>query len=1207
MKKSTLFTCLLFLQTIVWAQENVNAINFKNQTSFFPPSPNAAALAKYAEIPVNTHTGIPSISVPIHQWKSRRGGASVNVGLSYHAGGIKVEDVASNVGTGWSLNAGGVITRSVRGIADDDPLGYLNKPVIADFNTYRYTGDYYLPDPITEFTTADTSRDHIIGWFNNAAGDETVMHNLYAGGWDTEQDLFFYNIEGYAGKFVLDKTGAVNKIDQNALEIAVQYTVSGPYSLKEIISFTIQADNGIKYFFDYRESSLTSTMTHSNNFDGPNAGPGLPTFSQKDTKTAFYVSKAVDLNSNDTILYQYGASTVRYLSGWNESQTYHDNDQPSLLHASPTIYTDQKISNHNYSYTCTNNSTFSIRKIVLPDSSFIDFHYDEERRDVSGDSALTRIEVTDITGTSKKYKLKYGYIDSYFPNPPSYKLAGYAPTQFSGSPFDYTATDDHFYTRLRLDTVRQMTAWTGGDSLLLYAFEYNDTVLPPRHCKAIDFWGYYYGPDRDAGTLIPQVYPAVPETVGAEGIQSGPGPIATLLNIFTEGADRTPNEFYARASVLKKITLPTGGHTSFQFRTNSIKDTIYHNSNIRYFRGLESDPLSPQTQVNINFAERTDTAVIFYISYKRTNHDGSLYVPPPSSGPLSCLANAVSSGFTLIFYVKSTDGTVTKTCMFPGLDSGAATLRAYFSLPLNKDYKFYYHYSSAGGACLDSAYFVMDTNIKYRITNTNNLVGGLRVEAADYYDPVTDKTIRTVYDYRDDSGYVSGILPVIPNYGYNVRSLAEWSCCAGSCGSPSFWGYAKFKTRTSSSTQTLGYSFGSNTGYTKVSHAKVDVGTGATLGKTVQRYTGPVLKNRNDIFPYTTMQLIDWKSGHKWEETVYDASGALQKRTNLGYLDELDSAYNDNNRSIRIACIRTDNCGEAGDPKETERLVALSFYPYQGRSFLASKREAEFSGTDSLVRTTAYSYVYDGYLRTAITDNSTDLNTTKTYYYPSDYTNAAMQQLTTNKVKNVSVASRTTEWKTGIGAIDNEVNGEGTDYAIDGSFARPQFFYQRANIDLTVHGTFSPSYVKTDIDKLTSEITAYDSYGNVAEFKGRDGIPVSVIWGYRGTVPVAKITGATYADAVSKLSSISYANLQLLTSESTLRAKLDEIRQGYSSDPLVQVTTVTARPLSGTTSETDANGNTTYYEYDGFQRLKLVKDKDGNIIKSFDYKYQANP
>jgi len=41
----------------------------------------------------------------------------------------------------------------------------------------------------------------------------------------------------------------------------------------------------------------------------------------------------------------------------------------------------------------------------------------------------------------------------------------------------------------------------------------------------------------------------------------------------------------------------------------------------------------------------------------------------------------------------------------------------------------------------------------------------------------------------------------------------------------------------------------------------------------------------------------------------------------------------------------------------------------------------------------------------------------------------------------------------------------------------------------------------------------------------------------------------------------------------------------------------------GILSETDNNHKTTFYEYDGFGRLKLIKDQDGNLVKRFQYKY----
>ena len=37
----------------------------------------------------------------------------------------------------------------------------------------------------------------------------------------------------------------------------------------------------------------------------------------------------------------------------------------------------------------------------------------------------------------------------------------------------------------------------------------------------------------------------------------------------------------------------------------------------------------------------------------------------------------------------------------------------------------------------------------------------------------------------------------------------------------------------------------------------------------------------------------------------------------------------------------------------------------------------------------------------------------------------------------------------------------------------------------------------------------------------------------------------------------------------------------------------------------DAENKITYYEYDGFNRLMLLKDQNGNIIKTFNYYYKG--
>ena len=82
------------------------------------PTPNAASLGKYGDIPVSYHTGLPNISIPLFTLQD--GSLQLPISLSYHGGGIKVEETASWVGLGFSLNAGGVISRTVRNAPDED-------------------------------------------------------------------------------------------------------------------------------------------------------------------------------------------------------------------------------------------------------------------------------------------------------------------------------------------------------------------------------------------------------------------------------------------------------------------------------------------------------------------------------------------------------------------------------------------------------------------------------------------------------------------------------------------------------------------------------------------------------------------------------------------------------------------------------------------------------------------------------------------------------------------------------------------------------------------------------------------------------------------------------------------------------------------------------------------------------------------------------
>ena len=107
MKKYIIFS-LLFIQYVV-GQE---------LPKIAPPSPEAASVFKFSEIPVSFYTGLPNIDIPLFEIES--GGVTIPISISYHARGIQVAEIASRVGLGWSLNCGGMIYKQVRGLKDED-------------------------------------------------------------------------------------------------------------------------------------------------------------------------------------------------------------------------------------------------------------------------------------------------------------------------------------------------------------------------------------------------------------------------------------------------------------------------------------------------------------------------------------------------------------------------------------------------------------------------------------------------------------------------------------------------------------------------------------------------------------------------------------------------------------------------------------------------------------------------------------------------------------------------------------------------------------------------------------------------------------------------------------------------------------------------------------------------------------------------------
>jgi hypothetical protein len=179
-----IFFLLFSLPSLTLAQSDMPAPeslakDFLKTNVVIPPSPEAASLGKYGNTPVSYYTGAPNISLPFYTVQGKS--ISLPLSMSYNATGNKVAEVPSWVGLGWTLSAGGVVSRSVIGKPDMES-NYYNK--VGDIFTFRGL----IEDP--SYTTYE------------------FFDNVKKGNIETQSDVYFFNVAGYSGKFYIVPTNS---------------------------------------------------------------------------------------------------------------------------------------------------------------------------------------------------------------------------------------------------------------------------------------------------------------------------------------------------------------------------------------------------------------------------------------------------------------------------------------------------------------------------------------------------------------------------------------------------------------------------------------------------------------------------------------------------------------------------------------------------------------------------------------------------------------------------------------------------------------------------------------------------------------------------------------------------------------------------------------------------------------------------------------
>lgn len=264
--KLLVLICFLLTNLSSFGQSATNAALPK----IIPTSPEVASLGKYGDIPIGYQTGTADISIPLASLK--QADVSLNVSLSYHTGGNKVEEIASSVGMGWSLrDVGGTISRTQRGLPDEE-----------------YFYGYFKNHPkATKYFNGQM----------NGVEEKDYIKNIVCGYMDGEADIFYLNIEGFSGKFFMASDSNFHTIPKSNLKINFDYGTH---------FWTIINEKGNKYFFNIFETATVEPYCNGSNN------------SQMVSTNAWHLTKILD-KANDSVIFNYYYEyTQRIMQGNDE-------------------------------------------------------------------------------------------------------------------------------------------------------------------------------------------------------------------------------------------------------------------------------------------------------------------------------------------------------------------------------------------------------------------------------------------------------------------------------------------------------------------------------------------------------------------------------------------------------------------------------------------------------------------------------------------------------------------------------------------------------------------------------------------------------------------------------------------------------------------------------------------------------------------------
>lgn len=1052
-----------------------------------PVNPAAASLFKVVEHPIGNFSGTVPVDFPIYSLEGRN--VKLPITVSYHTGGIKVEEIAGPVGLGWSFSAGGNITRAVNGVEDDSGHGILS--------------------------SVKKPQDYIYNM--NGADAYAIAENVY----DTQPDTYYYNINGRSGKFFFKDNGEVAQFQQTPLSFEPVF--EEPAHKRYIKGWVVKDEEGRKYYLGTNRSGTTTMFETTSTSYLVNSGITIP--ASKYYRSGWNLLEIFDMNDRPIAQFTYRGVSTGYMVRSQEST-------PLQVTVSNECTSEEILGNKSIAY---NETSGSLLHWIKTDFGSVEILASPK---LDAGYKIDSLIVTDHKNNRKK-KVNFTYEYFQAPNAP--------------------ANSDPVFKRLKL---KRITEFGSNDTdSLAYVFDYiEDVVLPSRLSYAYDYWGYYNGKNGNT-TSIPG------EEIDVSGLKLQ----------YQYGGDRKVDFNFAKAHALRKISYPTGGYREFFYEGNTASMPRWSQA-IREF-----DRFVKQAHETVTFSP--------FVNLQTPRYQKEIEVNSASgsaSFTYSMILYTPNPGY-YFFRIRKLDapgGTGIVVDNFSDLLSGTTTLpNGYYRVEI---------YSYLPGTEFQSAKFnwIEDktpTEIYGRygedFLKGDVRVGGIRVKELHDYDPVTDSIYKTKYEYKqnENPSLSSGLLisPLVLVH----RGTCDQRFC-------------QYYRLSSMSQYPLGNEGGSYVYYPEV--RTIREGNG---------YTDSEYSFDFDLFSWQLDEIaaqhpvvprIDngWKRSKLLKEAVYNEQKQIlsKKITLYPFLYPLEIGegaddWSSINQKVQVGL-------------RLARFARPDITTHVEWCWLDYKYYSHFSQPKSIIQTT---YTPDGPI---------ELKTDMSYYINLDRPLLKEKKDYLNNEKIMETEFRYT-------------------FNADSTFVFPIELSMKQNL-LTKHyllplesvtyikegtnrnfnkgsrtsfGTYNGHFIEKstqrqyfslfDYDELN--FSSYDTLGNITEMYKTNDIKYTFVWGNGNRYPLAKVLGSDYQSVAQIL------DLQLLNNNAStdlqIRQELKKLRDQLGS---AMVYSFTYDPLFGVSSTVEPNGQVSFFEYDTFGRLKLVRDLNNRIIKQYDYKYQQS-